>query len=150
MGHMQSVEGLRAKKLRFPGTEWILPQDCSLENLPEFLKCLTDWICQPPQEMQDTQFQSPGQGRSRGRGHGNSLQYSCLENPMDRGAWWPIVLGVAKSWTQLKRLSMHTHTGQFLDRSTHTHTHTHTHTGSVSLEYPDWYRIKSNIWDANT
>ena len=30
----------------------------------------------------------PGSGRSSGRGHGNPLQYSCLENPMDRGAWW--------------------------------------------------------------
>ena len=43
----------------------------------------------------------PGLGRSPGGGHGNPLQYSCLENPMDRGAWWPIVHGVTKSWTQL-------------------------------------------------
>ena len=34
-------------------------------------------------------------------GHGNPLQYSCLENPMDRGVWWTTVHGVAKSWTQL-------------------------------------------------
>ena len=33
---------------------------------------------------------------------GNPLQYSCLENPMDRGAWWAIVHGIAKSWTRLK------------------------------------------------
>ena len=44
----------------------------------------------------------PGLGRSPGRGHGNLLQYSCLENPMDRGAWWATVHGVAKSWTQPK------------------------------------------------
>ena len=44
----------------------------------------------------------PGLGRSPGEGNGNPLQNSCLENPMDRGAWWAIVLGVAKSWTQLK------------------------------------------------
>ena len=37
-----------------------------------------------------------------GGGHGNPLQYSCLENPMDRGAWWVTVHGVAKSQTQLK------------------------------------------------
>ena len=43
----------------------------------------------------------PGLGRSPGRGNGKSLQYSCLENPMDRGAWRAIVHGVAKSWTQL-------------------------------------------------
>ena len=41
----------------------------------------------------------PELGRSPGRGHGNPLQYSFLENPMDRGAWWTIVHGVAKSWT---------------------------------------------------
>ena len=39
----------------------------------------------------------PGSGRSSGRGSGDSLQYSCLGNPMDRGAWWAIVHGVAKS-----------------------------------------------------
>ena len=43
-------------------------------------------------------------------GHGNPLQYSCLENPMDRGAWQATVHGVAKSWTQLKQLSTHAHT----------------------------------------
>ena len=44
----------------------------------------------------------PGLGRSPGEGHGNPLQYSCLENPMDRGAWWAIVPRVAQSQTQLK------------------------------------------------
>ena len=48
----------------------------------------------------------PGSGRSPEGGHGNPLQYSCLENPMDRGAWWAIVHGVTKSWTLLKWLSM--------------------------------------------
>ena len=43
----------------------------------------------------------PGLGRSPGEGNGNPLQYSCLENPMDGGAWWATVHGVAKSWTRL-------------------------------------------------
>ena len=43
----------------------------------------------------------PGSGRSPGEGNGNPLQYSCLENPMDRGAWWATVHGVAKSRKQL-------------------------------------------------
>ena len=43
----------------------------------------------------------PGLGGSPGGGHGNPLQYSCLENPMDRGAWWAIVQGVTKRWTRL-------------------------------------------------
>ena len=51
----------------------------------------------------------PGLGRSPGEGNGDPLQYSCLENPMDRGAWWAMVHRVAKSWTQLKQLSMHAH-----------------------------------------
>jgi len=52
----------------------------------------------------------PGWGKSSGGGHGNSLQYFCLENPMDRGAWWAIVHRVTKSWTWLNWLTMHTHT----------------------------------------
>ena len=44
----------------------------------------------------------PGLGRSPGVGHGNSLQYSCLENPTDRGAWRATVHRVTQSWTQLK------------------------------------------------
>ena len=43
----------------------------------------------------------PGSGRSPGGGNGNPLQYSCLEDPMDRGAWQATVRGVAESWTQL-------------------------------------------------
>ena len=50
-------------------------------------------------------------GRSPGEGNGNPLQYSCLENSPDRGSWWDIVHGVAKSQT--------------LPSDTHTHTHTH-------------------------
>ena len=43
----------------------------------------------------------PGSGRSPGEGNGNPLQYSCLENPMDRGAWWATVHRVSKSRTRL-------------------------------------------------
>ena len=43
----------------------------------------------------------PGSGRSPGGGNGNPLQYSCPENPMDRGAWWVEVHGVTKSWIGL-------------------------------------------------
>ena len=43
----------------------------------------------------------PGLGRSPGEGNGNPLQYPCLENPMDGGAWWATVHGVAESRTQL-------------------------------------------------
>ena len=43
----------------------------------------------------------PGSRRSPGEGNGNPLQYSCLENSMERGAWWATVNGVAKNWTRL-------------------------------------------------
>ena len=51
----------------------------------------------------------PGVGRSPGGGLGNPLQYSCLEDPMDRRAWWVTGHGVAQSGTRLKRLSTHAH-----------------------------------------
>ena len=62
----------------------------------------------------------PGSERSPEADHGNPLQYSCLEKPRDRGAWWATVHGVSKSQTWLKQLNTPTHT--------HTHTRTHTHT----------------------
>ena len=51
-----------------------------------------------------------GLGRSSGGRHGNPLQYSCLENPMDRGGWQATVHRLAQSWTRLKLLSMHAQT----------------------------------------
>ena len=56
----------------------------------------------------------PGLGRFPGVGNGNPLQYSCLENSMDRRAWWPAVRKVAKTWTQLS-----THTHSYSDKYFH-------------------------------
>ena len=58
----------------------------------------------PPTNTEDTGDKGliPGWGKkSHGGGNGNPLQYFCLENPVDRGAWQAAVHGVAKSWTQL-------------------------------------------------
>ena len=52
-------------------------------------------------------IQSVEEGRSPGGGHGDPLQYSCLENATDRGAWWATVHRVTQSSTRLKRLSTH-------------------------------------------
>ena len=52
----------------------------------------------------------PGSGGSPGGRHGNPFQYSCLENPIDREAWWATVHRVAQIQTQLKRLSPHART----------------------------------------
>ena len=54
----------------------------------------------------------PGSGTSPGEENGNPLQYSCLENPMDRGAWQATIHGVAESQTVLKRLRTNPHVGE--------------------------------------
>ena len=46
---------------------------------------------------------------THGEGNGTPLRYSCLENPMDGGAWWAVVHGVAKSWTRLSNFTFHFH-----------------------------------------
>ena len=53
-------------------------------------------------------------GKLPGAGHGNPLQDSCLENPMDRGAWWATVHGVSKCQTRLKWLIMHTRNRMYI------------------------------------
>ena len=61
------------------------------------------------QKTQEMQVLIPGLGISAGEGNGNPLQYSCVENPMDRGAWQATVHRAAKSWIQLEQLSMAQH-----------------------------------------
>ena len=86
----------------------------------------------PPANAGDTRDAGsiPGSGRSPGDGNGNSLQYSCLGSPMDRGAWWTIVHGVKKSHMGL-RTHTHTYLGQsprHLSRNTKAGTDTqHSH-----------------------
>ena len=60
----------------------------------------------PPASVGDVGLIS-GLERSPGGGHGRPLQYSYLENPMDRGAWWATVHGVTESWRVLKQFSIH-------------------------------------------
>ena len=64
---------------------------------PPFRPCGKESTCQA-----EDMGLIPGLGRCLGERNGNPLQYSCLENSMDRGAWWATVYGVAKSWTQLR------------------------------------------------
>jgi len=58
---------------------------------------------------------NPGLGRSSGKGNGYPFQYSCLANPMDRGAWRATVCGVAKSGIQLRNQHFHFCLGNLLD-----------------------------------
>ena len=74
----------------------------------------------------------PGLGRSPGGGNGNRLQYFCMENSMDRGAWRATVHGVGKSQTKTERAC--------------THTHTHTHAFSVVGGCPLYCRMFGDIF----
>ena len=65
-----------------------------------------EFACQCRLDLRDAGLPSES-GRSPGGGHGNPLQYACLENSMDRGAWQAAVHRVTQSWTQVKQLSMH-------------------------------------------
>ena len=64
----------------------------------------------PPANAGETRAEgsNPGSGRSPGGGYSNPLNYSSLDNPMDRGTWWATAHGVTKSQTRLKQLSTHT------------------------------------------
>ena len=78
---------------------------CSLSQLPPYLVRRMGFpggsaIKRPLPHAGDTRS-VPRLGQSPGKGNGNPLQYSCLENPMDRGAWWATVPGVVKSQTRL-------------------------------------------------
>ena len=86
-------------------------------------------IKNPPANAEDVRDVDsiPGLGRSPGGGHSSTLQYSFLENTMDGGAWRATGHRVAKSWTRLKGVSMHTHTHMYVMPS-------HTGKGNVSHE----------------
>ena len=83
-----------------------------------------------------------GLGRSPGDRNGNPLQYSCLENPMDGGAWWATVQGLGeKCQTQLKRLGMYTHT--------HTHTHIFFFSRWLAFYFPNGFFWWTEVLDFN-
>ena len=77
----------------------------------------------------------PGRGRSPGGGHGIPLQYSCLENPMDRGAWWAAVQWVWKSQTRLKWLSMRAYIVKWLPQLSWFNIFMNTHSYNVTLGF---------------
>ena len=78
----------------------------------------------------------PWVGKIPWRRHSNALQYSCLENPVAKGAWQATVHRVPQSWTPLKQLSMHTH------MCTHTSVHTHRY---QKIKEVQWTAVVGNI-----
>ena len=73
---------------------------------------ITHYTCQHEEINLDSILWTHPQALFPGEGNGNPLQYSCLENSVDRGAWWAAVHGVAQSQTRLKQLSMHARIGE--------------------------------------
>ena len=84
----------------------------------------------------------PELGRSLGEGNGNPLQYSCLENPKDRGAWRATVHSVSKIWTWLKRLSVRAIDGSWGRGKRHTHSEAQVDLGALINSNPAMYRGK--------
>ena len=86
-----------------------LPQECQLLMSPGIqVGLVVNNLLASAGDIRKTGL-IPGSGRSPGGEHGNLLQYPCLENATDRGAWWAILLRAAKSQTWLKQHNVHTH-----------------------------------------
>ena len=87
---------------RCPKLIWIwLPWQHLKSSWFKVKASLVAQLVKNPPAMHETWVRSLVLGRSPGEGRGNPLQYSCLDNPMDRGAWRATVHGVSKSWTRL-------------------------------------------------
>ena len=80
--------------------------------LPTRLASLVAQMVKNLPTMQETWVRSLGLGRFLGEGNGKPVQHSCLENSMDRGAWWTTMHGIAKSRTQLSNFNSLTHCQQ--------------------------------------
>ena len=74
---------------------------------------------------------TPGLGRSPGGGNGNTLQHACLENPMDREAWWTTVHGITKESDITECACIHTHAHVRTHTHAHACAHMHTHTAII-------------------
>ena len=99
-----------------PAPLWELAFLLFMGNICDCYSQVAPVVKKPPANTRDARDAGsiPGSGRAPGEGNGNPLQHSCLENSVDRGAWWATVHGVAKSWTQLSDWThMHTHHSSF-------------------------------------
>ena len=107
---MCSLDESRERSLWVGQREWYETHLIPLEQDPrERASQVALVVKNPPANAGDVRNAGsiPGSGRSPGGGHVNPLQYSCLENPMDRGAWRAVVHGIAKSQTWLSNFQFH-------------------------------------------
>ena len=88
-----------------------------------------------------------GLERSPGGGHDNPLQYSCLENPMDRGAWWDRDHRVAKSWTWLTKLTVCFILCEFYHSKQHLKKHIYVLRGIWKFFFPHWEKNRRQTVD---
>ena len=96
---------LRAPRLTQAGTWKVIVRN-------RIMVPVTQEVKNPPAVLETHRRCASGLGRCPGGGHGNSLQYSCLENPTDRGACWATVHGATESRTRLTMHMVHKHAGQ--------------------------------------
>ena len=82
-------------------------------HLEQFVAPLVAQMVKNLPAMQEKLGSVPGSGRSPGKGNGNALQYSCLENPMDRESWWATVHGVEKESDATEQLTLSLSLEQF-------------------------------------
>ena len=104
-GMYSSVENFQGRKSLASCSPWGHKESDMTEQLSTahiFRAGLPRWLSGKESTCQAGEASLiPGSERSAGGGHGNPLQYSCLRNPMDGGAWWATVHRVTKSWTQV-------------------------------------------------
>ena len=95
----------KCKKINSPGSyllKWLLQADSQLQySLISVMGCLGGSVVRNPPANAEDAGSIPGLGRSPGIGNDNPLQYSCLGNPVEKGAWWATVHGVTKSQSWL-------------------------------------------------
>ena len=99
------------QETRFWSLGWEDPLEEKMATHSSILAWKIPWTDEPG-GLQSMGPQRVGYNWGTLEGNGSPLQYSCLENPVDRGAWWAAVHSVAQSWTWLKRLSMHACIGE--------------------------------------
>ena len=103
------------------------------------LRSLVGYSPQDHKELDTIEDLRASRTKDSGGRNGNPLQYSCLKNPMDRGAWWATVQGGCKELDMTECICMRAHT----------HTHTHTHTQCPSLSLTPYLGLKSALSEIN-
>ena len=95
----------KCKKINSPGSyllKWLLQADSQLQySLISVMGILGGSVVRNPPANAEDAGSIPGLGRSPGKGNANPIQYSCLGNPVEKGAWWATVHGVTKSQSRL-------------------------------------------------